>query len=576
MNKIKQTYTAMLLALVLVISSCADLSVENLNQPDRERALSSDSDLISLLEGSTSDVFFYITVYYGVNINAYADMMTTTNMVNSWWVFTDQPRRPMPNAPTFSDLFVNSGLWGQFNSGVQTANTLITNIQVDGNTIVIDGVDRTDEVLANAYFLRGISKLYLGLIYDQGYNIFEDTNLGELELVPHGEITEAGLLDIEDAIARAKTVTNFVWDVLPTPDTYNINQFETMANAFMARGLAAKARTNAEAAAMDWQRVLDYANKAPGGDNAPAQMDGVIHETVGSYEYYNNLMDWSAYQVGQPGYLPPDIMAMHTLDPNYPTDYPTDAGVFLEEGDWNPVDPRSDYYGFTSQRFAMSADRNKALFNQYYYFREAGNSNSWGQTGQPYIWYLAAETDYLKTEAYLRMGNKIMAAQTLNQSPFGSGQTDFSPDLPQKALGNMAENGISGGNTISPTASDAEFQFALLREYTVEISLMGGIGNQWSFMRRWDMLQEGTPTHYPIPADELEITGRAFYTFGGVANAGQPGTASGANSWKELAQAAGLAKISFTNSGTTYSASDVKLNQSNTTRIGKDHIVREQ
>mgnify|MGYP000365538087 CR=1 FL=1 len=49
-----------------------------------------------------------------------------------------------------------------------------------------------------------------------------------------------------------------------------------------------------------------------------------------------------------------------------------------------------------------------------------------------------------------------------------------------------------------------------------------------------DLLQEGTATMYPIPESELLEQGIPHYTFGGVENAGQRGTASGANSWKNL------------------------------------------
>lgn len=51
-------------------------------------------------------------------------------------------------------------------------------------------------------------------------------------------------------------------------------------------------------------------------------------------------------------------------------------------------------------------------------------------------------------------------------------------------------------------------------------------------MRRHNLLQKGTPTIYPVPDSELQILDISTYTFGGVENAGQPGTSSGANSWK--------------------------------------------
>ncbi|MEX0660910.1 MAG: hypothetical protein WEA58_06540 [Balneolaceae bacterium] len=555
MKNIKHKFSILLLSLFVVMASCADLSVDNLNAPDRERALANDADLVSLIQGTSSDVFFNITDFWGVNINAYSDMMTTTNMVNSWWVFADEPRRAMPNVPTFADLVVNSAIWSDFNSGVQTANTIINIIENDGETIVVDGEDITQSTLTNAYFLRGVSKAYLGIIYDQAYDIYPDTDITSLEKVSYDVVLDAGIEDIEQAISLSQSIDGFTWSGLPTSDEWNQAEFQTIAYSLAARALAGKARTLEESTSLGaahWQQVLDYADLGIGGDNAAAAMDGFIANTLGSYVYYNNLMDWHTYRVGESGYLPVDIMVQHLLDPNYPTAYPVEDNVFLAEEDWNPTDPRGAYYSYTSTRFAQSADRNKANFSQYNFEREWAGNN-WGTTGQPLIYFLAAETDYLKTEAYLMLGDKGSAAMTLNASPFGTGVTDFSPDLPAKVDGRIAENGISGENTILATASDAEFQYALLREYAIEISLMGGIGNQWFFMRRWDMLQTGTPLQYPIPADELEITGDTPYTFGGVSNAGEPGTASGANSWKDLVSKIDTGSAFFSNSATSQS-----------------------
>jgi hypothetical protein len=43
---------------------------------------------------------------------------------------------------------------------------------------------------------------------------------------------------------------------------------------------------------------------------------------------------------------------------------------------------------------------------------------------------------------------------------------------------------------------------------------------------------------FPVPGSELEILGLENYTFGGPTFAGQTGSASGANSWKNLAATA--------------------------------------
>ncbi|MEX2479155.1 MAG: hypothetical protein WD357_12010 [Gracilimonas sp.] len=577
MNNFKNKITILLVTVMVVASSCADLSVDNVNQPNREQALASDSDLVSLLNGGANDVFFIINYGYtaGVSINAYADMMTTTNMVNSWWVWTDEPRRMMPNRPTFPDMGVIDDMWGEFNSGIQSANTVL-GILSDGGTIEVDGVDLTADMEANALLIRGLAKLYKGMIYDQGYDVTEESDLSVVEFAPYTELIDSGIADLEDYLTKISAIDGYVFDLLPSPEDWTADEMNTIVNGFLARGLAAKARTNAEAEAIDWQQVLTYADRAPGGDNAVSNLrgrGGFVATTVGSYVFYHDLLDWNTYILGGSildpdpevsetanGYLPPDIMINHALDPNYPTAYPTGSDEFLVEDDFNSSDPRAAYLAYTPSRFAQSADRNKALFTQYVFLREWGGNN-WGQTGQPLVFYLNAETSYLKAEAYLRLDDKINAANVLNNSPFGSGETDISPDLVLTAAGiNNPGDGLSGGNTISATASDAEFQYALLREYAVEISLMGGVGSQWHFMRRWDMLQIGTPTQYPVPASELEVTTGEYYTFGGVQFAGEPGTASGDNSWKDLVSKVPNPSTAFWNTNNKNKASFRPLN----------------
>jgi hypothetical protein len=148
--------------------------------------------------------------------------------------------------------------------------------------------------------------------------------------------------------------------------------------------------------------------------------------------------------------------------------------------------------------------------------------------------------------------NPIGAATTLNNSTAGDGTISLSIDLPSVQLGVMSSNGMSGGHELTGTESTAEFQWALLREYSVELSLMGGAGLQWYFMRRHDLLQPGTPTMFPVPGEELELTGRENYTYGGADNAGSAGAAAGDNEWRELANKAFGNTKAITNSTSKY------------------------
>ena len=162
------------------------------------------------------------------------------------------------------------------------------------------------------------------------------------------------------------------------------------------------------------------------------------------------------------------------------------------------------------------------------------SENDWWLPENKIIIFTDTETKYLMAEAKLMMGENTTAANILNQSPAKNTRTDLGFDLPAVRNQRIQSNGLTGNHSYDGSESIAEFQLALLREYSVELEGLGGVGLQWFFMRRHDLLQEGTATMYPIPESELLEQGMPHYTFGGVENAGQNGTASGANSWKNL------------------------------------------
>ena len=101
-----------------------------------------------------------------------------------------------------------------------------------------------------------------------------------------------------------------------------------------------------------------------------------------------------------------------------------------------------------------------------------------------------------------------------------------------KAILDDANNAraVNGG---LPALADATYEtimHSIYYEHCIEL-YHAAKGVQYFFMRRYDMLQIGTPLHFPIPANELETTGDELYSHGGVAFADGEGTASGTTSW---------------------------------------------
>ena len=88
-----------------------------------------------------------------------------------FWGFMDQPRRPINNNTTNSDLYPVSAPWNAFNSYIYNANTLLGLIDGGKSLTAADGSDVTSEKEMAAYFVRGISLGFIGMIYDKAYRV---------------------------------------------------------------------------------------------------------------------------------------------------------------------------------------------------------------------------------------------------------------------------------------------------------------------------------------------------------------------------------------------------------------------
>jgi len=531
----KAYYKNIIIALIgLFVVSCADLQVENLNEPNRKQAITNPTDLVSLLGGTTTSVFQKINDVYAVFPAMLADQTSTTNMANNFWNFSEQPRLRMNNSPSYPASFVFAQPWSVWNRGISTANTLIGTLENEGIEIKIDGVDITNEVLAGSYFLRAVSQGYLGLTFDKAYIVNTETDLSTLELSAYSKVIDASIADFDKVIELVSNDSDFRYSALPgASNVWLKDEFIDIVNSFAAKILANMPRTFAEASNEDhWARVKSYATKGIGGTNSQSDLEHFIATSVGPSVFVHDFADWSTYVLSDlAGYLPSDQKLAHLLDPiNQPADYPA-TGVL------DPIvsnDPRSEYLFYTASFGYLRADRNRSLFTNHWNFRFY-SGNDWYVDGYPIPYITGTEMDYIRAEAEIFSGSVGTAAQILNTTPAGSESMD-SFSLPVATILNVPLEIFfaNSGNTFSGNESVVELQWTLLKEYSIELDLMGGYGLQWYMMRRHDLLQPGTPLHFAVPGGELELLGIPLYTFGGAGNETEVGTASGSNSWKNL------------------------------------------
>ena len=483
----------------ILFYNCESLDIENTNQPDRVEALANNSDVKSLIDGATTNLFKHLVGFSGVYFNLMADQTSTTNASSSFWSFADQPRLQRNNSSTNGDLVYHIGdNWSSLNNYIYSANTIIGLIEIDGKIINIDDVDKTQEILATAYLVKGIAQGYVSLIFDKAYIVNADSDLSNLEFQDYNALNIASIENIDKAISIAVANPGIQ---LRIHDGFTISNSEMkkVANAFAAKILISLPRTNAEVSSTDYTKILAYANKGLTEDFSPP--------TNGGFEFFNDLQDWSTYRLSDDaGYLPTDQKVFYLFDNSYPKDYPTDPTVILAPA--NSLDPRlASYFNYTRAFGYLRESRGRELFTNYRHKRHFTNNDRGTLPGLSTDIFHTEELDYIKAEASLYANNPESAKVILDASA-------------RSTVGNQTTVGSQQG-----------IIDALFYEYSIELDLNSTIATQWLFMRRYDLLQSGTPTQYPVPGTELEITGDQLYTFGGEANAGSVGTASGTNSW---------------------------------------------
>ncbi|MEO0505218.1 MAG: hypothetical protein AAF090_03630 [Bacteroidota bacterium] len=491
------------LALALAVVSCTqeEFNIGNPNQADAARVLANAADFQNFNISNHTNNFFSQIGFNGVYFRASADQFSTTNAFRGFWDYCDQPRRQVINSTANDDLIYQAaGPWGSYNSVINNANIVINNIENDGNTVVLSGTDLTDQELAGAYFDKGIAQGYLSMIYDQAYIVNPDTDPNALEFSTYQEVLASATANIQTAISLANGAGAFEYTLYAAGPSVDRATFVALANSYLARFTINNARTNAEAQGQDYNAILGYANAGITADFEPPAENGVI---------WNNLQDWSLFLLGDgAGYMPTDQKILRLFDPTYPTDYPTDTTIL---GEITTDDPRAtEYYEYVGENFGfLRESRGRQLFSSYR-TQKFFNDNNQNVTGLPMQVFSVAEIDYIKAEANLWLGNLTAAVAALDASP-------------RMTVGMQ-----------STTEAAPNILNALLYEISIELDLQSGMGVPWAFMRRHDMLQAGSMTMYPVPASELEITQDAIYTFGGPAQAGEVGTASGANDWRNI------------------------------------------
>ncbi len=404
------------------------------------------------------------------------------------------PRLPYNNSPTYTRRNFTRDPWRYTYRAISTANDALRALN-NGS------INLPEELRARAYlkFVQGISYGSLGLFFDKGVLIDENTNLEkyEVELHSHRQLLVTGLGFLEDCIVLCDnsftTPSNWI-NGFPMTNDY----LKQLCHSLIARFISVSPRTAGERQAVNWAEVINHIDQGITLDFAPEGNDAA---------WWNDLL-WQSNRFGTNAdnklHGPSDISGNYEkwraapLDERYNFDnYSNDRRVTGSNDD-----PKSDgkYMRYNNEQY-FRASRGTYSFSNYKWTK---HSYHYPRQFGPMPFLTVVEMDMLRAEALMRTGgSRAEVAELVNKTRVGIGEM---PPL---------------------TGSEPDLEIWKWLCYEKRIETLGSAsGLEWFDYRGWTNFEfldipPGTLVHFPVPGVELEIMMKENYTFGG---AGNPGT----------------------------------------------------
>ena len=403
----------------------------------------------------------------GLSMAVMSDQMTCSWGNAGMRDTSSEPRVVWDNNSTYGSSFITEDYFNSMYSVLADSNGLVKSL--DGGANFSDN----DLIEALSRFGQAAAIGSLAQVFDKVYVSDETGTLNDGLAYSYSDAIAIALDKIDFAIAAADrgsfTLTSQINGTI-----LSSGQFSEYLNSYAARLLATSARNSSERAALDWNRVLNYAN------------NGLTYDVTVLGDGYNYwYSEWPIYMIF-PGWARVDLRTINQMDPAYPDYWPA-GEVSLPPAISADARLASDYEYMPSQDFIAS--RGTYHYSSYRFSRYDEYTNTSWEAYHPE--FLAAENDLYKAEAMMRTGDVGGAAAVLN-----------------------AGTRSTRGGLADVAAVEADVTAAIHYERMVEIG-QTGMGLAFFEMRGKDLLQAGTPLHFPVPGAALDANKEAAYTFGG-------------------------------------------------------------
>jgi len=514
---------ALSVAVLAFAGACnPDFNVTNPNAPDVARAIATPSDVRQLI-GSSFNSWYLNMQGSGEPVPGVAVSVMADNMTMSFGNFGarfngQEPRLAYNNSSAAGDGRVASspydGMYGALGAANDGLGAIKRGIRA---AISASSPDETDQMKALAYFVQGASLGFEAEVFDKGF-VVDENSTGVAALQPYTAIAAAAQAKLDLAIAASAGKTWTIATEFTPGMTLTADKFGRMANTMAARLLAYTPRNATENAAVNWAKVLTYANAgiSTGATSFNLQIQG---------DGGNNWYDLTKGYAELESWVRVDQRVIQEADPTQPLEYATSAPPTRAK----PTDLRfpqgspdaggdiredgRDFWFLKSIPFSVA--RGVYFFSQWSHSRYVDHSY---EVDAPFLttvpFVLAAENDLLIAEALIRTGGDLTRAATLiNKTRVGRGGLTpvTAADAKNDLLGAIFyERDVELFDT---GAGQAWFD---RRRIDPTVTYNGlAIGNIWA-AKGGSNLQKGTPRHLPLPAKELETLGLKVYTYGGA------------------------------------------------------------
>ena len=497
------------LAFSLLMVACADLTVVNYNDPDRERAIAGASDVEALISGGWQS--WHVVAhqnYPGSALSTAADAHSSSwgnwGMRDSGW----EPRKSYNNDPSYSYRSLTETPWTRsYRSLAAVRDGLLA---IEGGTRIQEspplGEDNTDRAIVFAKMIQAMSLANLAVLFDQAFVVDETVeDVTALELQGYEQVWSAAEAKFAEVISMASggdfTIPS-VW--VGKGGDWTPAYMAELARAYRARYRTQVARTPAEREAVDWNAVRQDAG---GG---LSETFNTRYESGGDWGWHRSKLHtatWTGwaridYRTIGPSDASGEWERWINASPAQKTPFDIDTDDRRITG--GAPNSHGTYIRYMGNS-PFPADRGIYHYSNYIDWRWiALRTNSF--VGD-YPDMTAKELEFLVAEADYRLGNRAATMATVNKYRANGELPPFtSPD--ERA---------PGGDRCVPQLADGSCGTLWdAYKYEKRIELFHyGMGTEYFDDRGWGDLVTQTWQQLPIPGSELQILLMELYSFGG-------------------------------------------------------------